>query len=216
LYRKTERAGVDKETREKYEEPKSRYSDPRVQRRLRKIKERHWRENTLLPSQVFGRRLRETRDARNLTLDGLAARMTQYGHPMSKRRLSEIETCKCHLRLDEAFALVEILQAVPLYLLTPPGEMFVRLSEGYGTNGPGLRDWFVSGLPERTSPGWRLDPPPELSDVLEEESAESEDIERVARLARAMVDSLSHGRTEQVHAIKALAEEIERQGERKA
>jgi transcriptional regulator with XRE-family HTH domain len=173
---------MDAEQTRRYEEAKRRFADPRVQRRLKRIKKRDWEENTLLPSQVFAERLRETRQARGLTLDALEDRMRRVGFPISRRRLWELEHSRCRLSLDEAFALTEALGGVLANMLIPPPDKLVRLGGGLATDGASARKWMASGLPYRS----RQRPAPEIArDVKLEEAGRRFVLLAASRQARA-------------------------------
>ena len=117
--------------------------------------------------------------------------MRAKGHAISTTGLSRIETGDRGLSLDEAFAFVEALQAVPLYMLTPPNDKLIRLSGSVAADGAGLHDWLVSGLAGRTRSGWRQGPPVELADHVERERERIENLVRLARLAQGFVDALN-------------------------
>jgi hypothetical protein len=86
--------------------------EPISSEEAKRLREHEFDETSMSPSEVFGRRLRERREAGNLTLEGLAAKTRQYGNPISKRAIHEIELGKRRLMLDEVFALTYVLQAV--------------------------------------------------------------------------------------------------------
>ena len=193
--------------------PKQQVGDPA-------LKEKDWRENTLLPSQVFGRRLRETRKARNLTQAELAARMQAKGHPISATAVLKIERGGRGLSLDEAFALTEALEAVPVYMLTPPDDKFVRLSESIATDGAGMSEWLVSGLPDRTLPERRQRPPAELADEVNRRHQAGANDTRLRRLAQGFVDAWGIGgkvgEAATIRAANALRNEVLRQEHERA
>lgn len=208
----------DEEQRQLRDEAPRRLSDPDgpAQQELRRLKERDWSENTLPASAVFAQRLREMRKVRRgMNLAQLAHRMEAKGHPLSETALRRIERCERGLSLDEAFALIEALDAVPVYMLSPPDDMLIRLSESVATDGEGLRSWFVSGLPERTVPERRQPPPPEIADAVEHEQRARTNIARMARLAQALVDAKDDAER-QPRAWTALVNEAIRQDHERA
>lgn len=151
------------------------------------MKQRNWDETTMPASVVFAQRLREMRKARGLTQAQLAARMEAAGHAITDTVLRHIERCEKAkgVSLDDAFALIEALDAVPLYMFTPPDDKFIRLSKSVATDGEGMLGWFVSGLPDRIEPERRQPPPAEITGAVERE----QQFARMARLAHALVDA---------------------------
>jgi hypothetical protein len=146
----------------------------------KRLKDLEFDERAMAASQVFGLRLRETREMRNLTQDGLATKMRQYGNPISKRAIHEIEVGKRRLTLDEAFAFTYVLQAVPANMLVPPDGKLVRLSDGFACGGSSVRTWLSSGLAGRST----TPPAKEIAiDVGHEESDRE-----LARLAQNLID----------------------------
>src|SRR5215212_2986864 len=103
----------------------------------------------LSPSEAFALRLRETRRARELSQTELARRMTAAGHPMTKAGLLRLENGDRRLTLDEAFALAQVLEAVPAHLLSPPEdrEVYVFTTDTSGYDGEALRSWLRFGHP---------------------------------------------------------------------
>jgi transcriptional regulator with XRE-family HTH domain len=185
---------------------RQRYNDPAVQKRLRRTKDAAFRERSLLPSQVFAYRLRDTREARGLKQTELARQTAATGNPISQPTLSRIETGKQGISLDEAFALTEVLRAVPAHMLTPPSPSLVRLSEAFATDGSGLRAWLVSGLPHRSDQA----PPEEIAGDV----AQDRHHRNLVRLAFALVDAMrldSEQRGSAMNeAAKAIGEEVAR------
>ena len=177
------------------DEARRRLSDPDgpAQQKLRRLKQRHWDETTLPASAVFAARLRETRKARGLTQAELAQRMKAKGHTISETALRRIESWKRGLSLDEAFALIEALEAVPVYMLTPQEDKLIRLSESVATDGEGMRGWLVSGLPDLIPPERRPEPPAELTDALAREQRTQENFARIRRVAYGLVDAVRDG-----------------------
>jgi transcriptional regulator with XRE-family HTH domain len=179
---------------------------------LRRLKDRDFRESSLLPSQVFGQRMQEFRRARGLDQADLAQLMTAKGFPISQPTLSQIEKGrrKRGVTLDEAFAITEALRAVPAHLLTPPGDKLIRLSESVATDGAGIRQWLVSGLPWTTG-HQAVQPPP--AEVAEDVARERFQL-RLGRLAFAFADAArvdGEGRREAVNAAAdAIVEEVKR------
>jgi transcriptional regulator with XRE-family HTH domain len=109
------------------------------------------------PSQVFAKRLRETREARGFTQTELAQLVTGKGQPISKAALLRIERGKRGLSLDEAFALAQVLNVAPAHLLSPPDDEQVWLTPSYAVDGTGMRNWLLFGAPilAMTEPGQR-------------------------------------------------------------
>ena len=113
--------------------------------------------------------------------------MEAAGHAITDTVLRHIERCEKAkgVSLDDAFALIEALDAVPLYMFTPPNDKFIRLSKSVATDGEGMLGWFVSGLPDRIEPERRQPPPAEITGAVERE----QQFARMARLAHALVDA---------------------------
>lgn len=193
-----------------------RFSDPGFQEEQRRTKETDWQQNSLLPSQVFAMRLRETRKARGLTQVELARRVQSSGRRISPTALVRVERCVRGLSLDEAFALTEALQAVPLYMLTPPADTAIRMSENVATDGAGLREWFVSGIPGRGGPDSippdrdhrrdprRTSPPDEIADDVRRHKFQ----ENMVRLALALVDAVRARAGGEKAALEAIGREV--------
>jgi hypothetical protein len=78
--------------------------------------------------------------------------MKAMGRPIARSSLYEIEGCRKQLSLDDAFALTEALEAVPLFMLTPPAEKYLRLSDSVATEAAGVSDWLLYGLPDSQPP----------------------------------------------------------------
>ena len=168
------------------------------------------------PESGFAQRLRETRDARNLTQVELAALMRAKGHKISATKLVRLEGCHVGLSLDVAFALTEALEAVPVYMLTPPEEeMFIRLSGSVATDGAGMSEWLSSGLSDRTLPERRQNPPAELADEVERQRQSRANDARLRRLAQGFVDAWrlpgQDGEAATTRAANALRNEVLRQ-----
>lgn len=108
----------------------------------------------LRPSEVFARRLSETRKARGLTQTDLAQLMTTEGYPMTKPAVLRIEKGSRGLLLDEALTIAAVLRAVPAHLLSPPEGELIRLTNDIDVDGAGLRDFFRFGLPFTFPPEW--------------------------------------------------------------
>jgi transcriptional regulator with XRE-family HTH domain len=204
------------------DEAKRRYEDPVFQEEQRQRKLADFRDSSMTATEVFAIRLRETRRARGLTQAELAKRMSAIGNEISATAIARIEACQRGLSLDEAFALTEALQAVPLYMLTPPEDMLVRLSVGLATDGLGLRTWLVSGLEQRSD----QPPPAELANELERQEQNElerqeqadEDVARLGRLARlayALTDAMrihgEAGNAARKNAALEIVAEVERQ-----
>lgn len=119
----------------------------------------------LPPSKVFGQRLRETREARNLKQAEVAKMMTDAGRPLSRAALLRIENGTRGLSLDEAVALALVLRANPSHMLTPPGDSMLALTDREGVDGPALRNWLTTGNPILA---WPASPRDEDRDTLAE------------------------------------------------
>ncbi len=102
------------------------------------------------PSEVFALRLRETREARNITQTELARRMSDAGYPMKKKAILEIEKGQRKITLDEALALAWVLPAAPMNLLAPPGD-YVFPVESMGLDTHGFNNWINWGDPWLTT-----------------------------------------------------------------
>jgi transcriptional regulator with XRE-family HTH domain len=109
------------------------------------------------PSQVFAKRLKETRNDRGFSQTALAQRLTDVGQPMSKAALLRIESGERGLLLDEAIALAQVLHVAPAHLLSPPDDERIALTPSYAVDGAGMRNWLLFGEPflEMTEPGKR-------------------------------------------------------------
>jgi transcriptional regulator with XRE-family HTH domain len=99
------------------------------------------------PSSVFGRRLQERRRAVGWSQAELAAAMTREGFEMGKTAVLRIENGTRELKLDEAIAFAEILNFPFAYLLEPPPDEMVSLTEQRATDGDGITRWLVTGTP---------------------------------------------------------------------
>jgi transcriptional regulator with XRE-family HTH domain len=99
------------------------------------------------PTEVFARRLQDTRTARGLTQTELARRATEAGRELDRAAVLRIEKGQRGIGLDEAIALARILHAVPAQLLTAPEGAFTALTGDEGVDGAGLRNWLVYGEP---------------------------------------------------------------------
>lgn len=109
------------------------------------------------PSDVFAKRLKEIRGSRGLSQTALARLVTDAGRPLSKAALLRIESGERRLTLDEAMALALILGVAPAHLLSPPGDAIVWITDQWGTDGSGLRNWLLLGDPHLlTVPGQRV------------------------------------------------------------
>ena len=98
-------------------------------------------------SEIFARRLRETRLARGLSQAELARQMQERGVAMSKVAVLRIERGERGLSLDEALAFARVLGASPAHLLSPPDGEHVWLIETEGLTGGELRNWLLFGDP---------------------------------------------------------------------
>jgi transcriptional regulator with XRE-family HTH domain len=185
------------------QEALERFNDPAFRAELRRRKDEDFRDSTMQASDVFRLRLRDLRAARGMTQADLAVRMRATGNPMSMTAIQKVEAGQRGISLDEAFALTEALQGVPSYMLTPPGDKLIRLSEGLATDGAGLRQWLVSGLPFRS----KQDPPSEIEDDVRSERLEA----NLVRLARGLIDATridgDDGRLARKAAVRALCDE---------
>jgi transcriptional regulator with XRE-family HTH domain len=174
----------------------------------RRIQSRDWQENTLPPSVVFGLRVQERRRGRGLTQAELAQRLKAKGYLIEQSGVSEIETGKRKggVPLELAFAIAEVLQAVPAHLLTPPGDKRIRLSESFAIDGPGLRRWLISGLPWTTARASDQPAPEEVAgDVAWEQFRDN-----LARLAFAFADATRIDRDAANAAAQAIVDEVKR------
>lgn len=112
-------------------------------------------EDWIAPSTVFARRLRETRDRRNLSQTDLAVLLADAGRKMSKPALLRIESGERKVSLDEALAFAWALQASPANLLSPDEGAMLALTEKAAVDGDALRHWLVTG---QAIPAWPADP----------------------------------------------------------
>lgn len=94
--------------------------------------------------------------------------------------------------------------------MTPPDDKLIRLSESLATDGSGLRQWLVSGLPWTTGHSSVQPPPPEVA----EDVARDQFQLRLGRLAYAFADAWridGEGRRDAVNAAAdAIVEEVKR------
>jgi transcriptional regulator with XRE-family HTH domain len=144
---------------------------------------------SMRPSEVFARRLVETRKSRGISQTRLAHRLTEDGIPLSSRAVRAIERGERGLSLDEALAIAYELQAVPAFMLTPPENtssdkdgVYVKLSDALLIGGADMREWLRSGLP------WRSSQEPPTSDA-RREAARDRFQRNLTRLAMALVDA---------------------------
>ncbi len=105
------------------------------------------------PSEVFRRRLRETRKARGLSQAELADQMTAAGQSMHREALLRVENGTRRLSLDEALAFAQVLAASPANLLSPPEGAATAPIETIGYDGAGLRQWLATGSGGQAWPG---------------------------------------------------------------
>ena len=155
---------------------------------------------SLRPSEVFARRLRETRKARNLTQGQLAEMLTKAGVPMSKTALLGIEGGKRGLSLDEALAITAELNAVPTHMLLPPEGVFVQIDDNFGTDSRGFREFLRYGFP------WNLDAVP--YEYLPDEEREKFQLQ-LARLALTLGDAYRAANGDAIkEAVEKIIEEV--------
>jgi len=74
---------------------------------------------SLLPSEVFRRRLREVRQARNWTQPELAEKLSGQGAGITEFTINRIESGKRGLSLDEAVAIAAVLGPSLLHMIVP-------------------------------------------------------------------------------------------------
>lgn len=156
-----------------------------------------------LPSEVFAKRLRQTRELRRMSQAELARRMTEVGRPLSKLAVLRIESGERKLTLNEAFAFAAVLSAVPDQMFSPVGDEIVWLTDNQGVDGEGMRAWLRVGDSFIASAG-------ELSDERLDELA------RQAILGRAQALLDAQGRDDKAgitEAFMALKDAIERPDE---
>jgi|SRR5579859_264963 len=106
------------------------------------------------PAEVFCRSLKQLRLEKPWTQTELAVRVQTWGHPMSRTRLSEIETIKGKRgpTLDEVCALAIALNVAPARLLDGSflqGRFKVALTAEHMTSLFGYRSWFRGRQPLR-------------------------------------------------------------------
>lgn len=101
----------------------------------------------LPPSEIFGRRLRETRQARGKTQRDLAGDMSREGRPMRKEALLRIEKGTRGVSLDEAVALAALLHVSLAHLLSPPDGTYIGVTGNRGFDGAALRNFLLFGDP---------------------------------------------------------------------
>lgn len=151
-------------------------------------------------SEVFARRLRDTRKARGLTQEELADMLTRAGIPMSKTAVVGIERAKRGVSLDEFLAITAVLNAVPAHMLTPPEGVFVKITDDSGTDALGFRDFLRYGFP------WNLDAVP--YEYLPDEEREKFQL-RIARLALNVSDAYRGGDNPSVvDAVLKIVDEV--------
>ncbi len=146
----------------------------------------------LRPSEVFARRLRETRKARGLTQEALGEMLRRSGIPMSKTALLGIERAADQdrvqeargLSLDEALAIAAVLNAAPSNMLAPPEGSVVQITDRISTDSLGFREFLRYGFP------WNLDAVP--YEYLPDEEREKFVLD-LARLALTMSDAYRAG-----------------------
>ncbi len=148
------------------------------------------------PGVVFGRRLRETRRARDLSQAQLAALATEAGAQMNKAAIIGVEKGTRRVTLDEAITLAAVLEAAPANLLT--GTPVLALTNEWEVNGGALREWLLTG--GSFSPWWPDDPKPE------NRAAADRTLEMLlVRYAKLLDDAV---RTKDSSAIRAAGESI--------
>ena len=107
-------------------------------------------EDTQPASEVLRRRLREFREAKEISQRALANAMTEVGVPLTVDKVSKIETGARRVRYDELLAFAHVLN-VPLARLMSPqdGEPPIRAG-GTGLERHEVANWLVWG--HRKSP----------------------------------------------------------------
>lgn len=154
------------------------------------------------PSAVFGNRLKETRLRRGLSQEKLATMLANDGVPMTPSALSRIESSDRKVSLDEALALAAELNTAPSFMLTPPDDVFVRVTDNHSCDGELLRQFLREGFP------WHLDAPPK--EVADEASRDRFHL-NLARLALAFDDEYRSGsKTGMDDAAAAIVREVKR------
>jgi transcriptional regulator with XRE-family HTH domain len=109
-----------------------------------------------LPSQIFARRVRETRKRRDWTQEELAARLTEIGRPTTQATIARIEAATStrarNVTLDEAFAFAAALGVAPLYLFLPrERDERVAVTRNITVDAGRAQDWLVGTLRLRDS-----------------------------------------------------------------
>lgn len=100
-------------------------------------------------TEVFGRRMRASRERKGWTQQQLAARLTELGQPMARATVAKIEgDLRDSLPLDEALAIAIALDEAPLQFLTPP-EGFGMLVGGSTVKGDEVVDWLRGERPAK-------------------------------------------------------------------
>ena len=104
-------------------------------------------EEPTKPSEVFRDRLRQTREARNLSQSELARLMTDAGRPLSKIAVLRCESGDRGISLDEALTFAIVLEIAPAHLLTPAEGAHLWVTNRMGLDGGELRNWLIFGDP---------------------------------------------------------------------
>jgi transcriptional regulator with XRE-family HTH domain len=170
------------------------------------VSSRHVDYESMRPSEVFARRLRETRKARGLTQTQLAAELTNAGVPISKTALLGIETLKRRVTLDEALAIAAGLNAVPAHMLSPPEGAFLQVDDRFAIPARGVREFLQFGLP------WNVDDTPDELLPDDEEAFRL----RLGQLAQALVDAERTDNDDAAREIRErMASEVGREIRRK-
>ena len=160
------------------------------------------------PSEVFAWRLREVREAKDLSQGELARRLTEAGRPISRNALLQIERGKRGISLDEAIALIAQLDVVPAHLLTPEEGERVGLTDDRTVDGMEIRAWLRYGFSFIAAAG---DLPAEL---VEDRTQHALAVHALALVDATRGDDIA-GQREALRAIgeTVLAEEARKKGD---
>ncbi len=112
------------------------------------------------PSEVFCRRLREARDAADLTQAELARLMAEAGRPLGRAAIVNLETVtgdeRRRLTLDEALALSLILGRSLASMLAPEDDGLVWIRDDLPLDGDGIAEHLTHGFLTREAFAARL------------------------------------------------------------
>jgi transcriptional regulator with XRE-family HTH domain len=100
-------------------------------------------QKALRPGEVFGRRVREARDALGWTQQQLADRLREIGRETDRATVARVEQGKTLAALDMVIAIAAALHVPPVHLLVPLSEEeTVAITPKLTVDAPAARAWI--------------------------------------------------------------------------